>query len=295
MIPTKVLKSHMGDGGLRILTEDTRDLKLGALYKQINIEEVPNLNFNVAAPMKIKDQGDTDYCSAYAVTSVSEDQEGVELLPEYQFFKTKQLMGDDEWGADLRTACKVPVKFGSLPLKGYEDKKGLTREEILNPKTWPTFCDFAASVYKKEVYLAITGRYDLFDNIRTTLWQFKDEHRSIVVGAEWHSQWTEAKKGMIDTEHYTGGFGHAFKIFGQAIFDGVPYLTAELSNGTEIGDGGIFFFPREVVNKEIAPYGAYMFKDISPERAKFYQEYGIRMDDSIFTKLFKMIRAIFIR
>lgn len=295
MIPSKKITTINNNGGLHPLTKDDRDLKLGAIFKQIKIEEVPNYNFRVADPIRIKDQGDTDYCSAYAVTEVSEDQEGIELLPEYQFFKTKQLMGDTEWGADLRVACKIPVKFGSLPLKGYEDKQGLSREEILDPATWPTMCDFVASGYKKETFLSVTGRYDLFDNIRTALWQFKDEKRSVVVGAEWVPQWTDTEGGIIKTEQHFGGFGHAFKFFGQAIIEGTPYLMALLSNGESIGDHGVFYFPRTVVNRDVAPYGAFMFKDIPRDRAQLYQDYGIQVGEPLWSKIIKMIYAFFTR
>lgn len=279
----------LGFTGLSPLPEDKRDFSLGALFKQIDIKSVPLIDFVIAEPIKIKDQGNTDYCSAYTVTEVSEDQEGEELLPEFQFFKTKQLMGDDAWGADLRTAFKVPTVFGSLPVKGNENFQGISRETILNPATWPIELTPMALKHKKETYFKVTGRYDTFDNIRTVLWQFKDERRSIGVGAMWRSSWTDAVDGVIDEKETAGEFGHAFKIYGQKIINGEPYLVAQLSNGTDIGDGGRYYFPRSVVNRDFTPFGQFMFKDIPREIVENYKQMGIRFDDNNFNNIWAQI------
>jgi hypothetical protein len=259
------------ENALRPLPEDTRDFSLAGVFDQIDLNEIPKEDFVVAMPLRIKDQGNTDYCSAYAVTEVSEDQEGEELLPEYQFYKTKVLMDDFEgWGADLRSACKVPARFGSLPLQGYEKYTEYSRQDILKHSTWPLYLDEKASQYKKETYFKVDGRYDTFDNIRCALWQHRDEKRSIVVGAIWRDEWTQSENGVIPEGSFKGGYGHAFKIFGQKYIDGECYLVAQLSNSTEIGNKGIFYFPRSVVNSELKPFGQFMFKDISRNTAEFY-------------------------
>ena len=172
----------------------------------------------------------------------------------------------DEWGADLRSACKSAVKHGSISEDDMPGITGtLTRYQVLDPNTWPSIYDAKALLHKKQAYFQVDGRYDMFDNIRTALYQNIKEERSIVVGAQWKQQWTDAPKGVIPKEVFDGGFGHAFKIFGQEIIEGEPYLVAQLSNSVHIGDGGIFYFPREVVNRELAPYGAFMFKDVARE------------------------------
>lgn len=260
------------NAGLTPLAYDVRDYSLAGVFGQIPLVEVPSTDFVVAQPLTIKDQGDTDYCSAYAVTSVSEDQEGTLLSPLYQFFKTKQISGNpEEWGADLRSACKVIVKYGSIPMSLVQNAPRLSREEVLDPKFWPQSIDEMAAPYKKSVFLDVSGRYDTFDNIRAALWQHKDEKRSIVVGAKWRMSWVDAPHGVIPSTYEDEGFGHAFKLFGQKVIDGKLYLMAQLSNGTSIGDGGIFYFPRDVVNKELKLYGQYMFKDLEKETVESLQ------------------------
>lgn len=267
MKKTKIIDTS--GGGLKKLPTDRRDFPLAGLFAQISIGEVPG-NFVVSDPLFWKDQKDTDFCSAFAVTEASEDQEGEELLPEYQFFKTKMLMGDLEtWGADLRMACKSAVKFGSLPRKGNERFVGMPRHQVVDPTTWPEELDAQAKRYAKETFFdASTGRYDLFDNIRTHLWQHRAEKRTIVVGAAWRSLWTYCEGGVIPKTRVAGEFGHAFKFYGSKIIMGEPYLIAQLSNGADIGERGKFYFPREVVNREFKDYGAFMFKDIPRAEAE---------------------------
>lgn len=279
MKKTKII--DISGGGLKKLPIDKRDFSLAGLYVQCNLNDVPG-NFIVNEPLFWKDQKDTDFCSAFAVTEVSEDQEGEELIPEYQYFKTKILMGDlESWGADLRTACKVPVKFGSLPKKGSEKYIGLTRAEVVDPNTWPKTLDIVAQSYKKDTYFSATdGRYDLFDNLRTHLWQHRAEKCTIVTGTLWRSLWTNCNGGIIPKTQVAGEFGHAFKLYGSKLINGEPYLIAQLSNGADIGDRGKFYFPREVINREFKDFGAFMFKDIPRETAEKYLNSGTKINIS---------------
>lgn len=282
------------ENGIVKTPEDTRDFSLAGTFQQIKKEEVPLQDFETRKPL-IKDQKDSDFCSSYTVTSVSEDQELVELVPEFQFYVTKVLISKDpdSWGANLRDACLSAVKYGSLPRyvvdQGY--RIPADRDLVLNKDTWLDDWFRTALAYKKASLFKVDGRYDTFDNIRCALWQFRDEKRSLAVGAEWREEWTEAKGGIIPKEEFKKkGFGHAFKIYGQKMIHGEPYLKAQLSNSTDIGDDGVYYFPREVVNREFTDYGQFMFKDISRETVDVYKTQGIKATDNIFSRLFAFIR-----
>ena len=258
---------------LQKLDIDKRDFNLGAVYPQIKIEEVPNTDFVVAMPIKVKDQKETDYCSAYALVAVSEDQEKVELLPEYQFYKTKEISNKpEEWGADLRDACKSATSFGSLPMQGFESKKILTRSEVVDKLFWLNSLDKIASLHKKGSYFKVGGKYDVFDNIRTALWQNRNEKCSVLTGCLWRMSWLDSQNGIIPHIYANDGFGHAFKIFGQKIINNEIYLMAQLSQGDKVGDGGIFYFNRIITNKEIGKYGMFMFKDALPKEVRSYTD-----------------------
>jgi len=277
-------KSKIG-GGLKDLPEDKRDFSLGGVFGYADLVELPE-NFVTSPPLKIKDQFDTDLCTAFALTAVSEDQEGVELNPEYQFAKTKQIQGEYEsWGANLRDACKSAVKYGSIEQDDAIYKIDVnSREKVANWLNYPDFLDDVAKLHLKQSFFrADTGPYDTFDNIRSALWINREEKRSVLTGSLWYVEWTDAEKGLVPLDSKLKLFGHAFKVFGwKTLIEGakrVPFLMAQLSNGTKIGDEGIFYFRREVVNKEFKQ-GAYMLKDMTPEKARYYLENGIKSTDN---------------
>lgn len=278
---TQEPKSRNIGGGLQALPKDDRDFSFGAIFGLPKLEELPD-EYIVGKPIRIKDQGNTDMCTAYALTAVSEDQELVELNPFYTFGKTKQIMGDwESWGADLRSACKSAVDYGFIPTDGIikvpDDED---RDKAANWANWPQESDQQAARHKKRSYFAVTGQYDTFDNLRATLWQNRAEERSVLAGCTWRQEWTRASGGIVPYIYGNGGFGHAFKIFGwkkiltaysrvdggEQFFE--TYLMAQLSNGTEIGEDGIFYFPREVVNKEFT-FGLFTFKDMPREEAEY--------------------------
>jgi hypothetical protein len=269
-------KKHVG-GGLLETPQDNRDYSFGAVFGLPELSEIPN-KYRTSEPLRIKDQGGSDLCTAFALTAVSEDQEKTELSPEFQFAMTKKLMGDYKpWGADLRAACKSVVKIGSIETHRVPEHLKLkpdnsNRNEIANWENWRGV-ELYATKHKKLSYFSVDGPHDTFDNMRAVLWQNRAEERSIFTGVVWQHQWTDSKMIKDDTGQKV--FGHALKIFG---WEG-DYLTAQLSNGTEIGDNGVFYFSREVVDRQFT-YGQYCFRDMEPVEAKFYMQRGLAYKNS---------------
>lgn len=281
--------------GLRKLPLDKRDLSLGGLFGYQKLTDVPDTDFIVAQPFKMKDQGDLDFCTGYTVSEVSEDQEMVEFSPHFQYAASSKIRGDwKAWGMDLRIAFKSAVDYGSLDVNDVP-KSFLTqtRDFLANWENWPTTCFDLAVQYKKESFFKVDGEHDTFDNIRAAMWKFRDDKRTIGVGATWRQSWINAWGGVIPLTYEEGGFGHAFKIFGQKVIAGELHLCAQLSNGP-IGDNGIYYFKRETVNREFGDFGCFMFQDIGKNKAVFYQKHDIQMEDSFFSKLWKVITSILI-
>lgn len=256
-------------GGLKPLPKDDRDFSFGAIFGLPKLEELPD-EYTVSRQLFIKDQGETDMCTAYALCAVSEDQELVELNPFYTFGKIKQIMGEwESWGADLRSACKAAVDYGFLAVEGkLKVPDGDDRDNAANWENWPEDSDQKAARHKKQAFFGVDGQYDTFDNIRATLWRNRDEERSVFAGCAWRREWTGANEGIIPIVYGENGFGHAFKVFGWRKINGEIYLHAQLSNGTHIGNGGLFLFPREVVNREFT-YGLFTFRDMPREQAEY--------------------------
>lgn len=142
-------------GGLKTLPYDARDFSFGAIFGLPKLEELPDVYF--IPPLAIKDQGNSDMCAAFASISASEDQEGVELSPEYVFMKAKEMEGDyTTWGLSLRDVCKVLTKIGSIEMKDAPFSLATKdRDFLANFSNWPPELDGKAIKHKKASYFAV--------------------------------------------------------------------------------------------------------------------------------------------
>jgi hypothetical protein len=75
--------------GLTLTPPDPKNYKFHKVFGTVDLAGIPDY-FIIADPLVIKDQANTDRCTAYGGTEVSEDQEMIELSPEYQFYLTKK-------------------------------------------------------------------------------------------------------------------------------------------------------------------------------------------------------------
>ncbi len=273
--------------GLKKLKGDIRDFQYDAVFGAPALE-VPD-DFIVAQPLEIKDQGQSDECVAFATSAVSEDQEGVLLSPKWFFSQIKKIQGNwKSWGADLRDGARAAVNVGFIEDNDAPfDIKYKGRDFTANWNNWPEDLQEKAKQHKKQSYFSV--RCD-FDNFASVLWQNKDKKKSILTGTLWEESWNYLTDGIIP-ENNTGSqeTPHAIKIFGQKKIGDRLYLMAQLSNGRGFGNNGIFYIPKEVINRKFK-FGAYIFEDENPEEIKktywtFYQKLY-----DIIKKLFKKIK-----
>ena len=276
-------------GGLRKLPKDNRDVKFGAVFGLHDLVDLPD-EFTVAEPLEMLDQGETDTCAGHASIEVSEDQEGVPLDPLYQFAKAKQIEGDwTTWGCDLRVMAKSFTKYGSL------DKAFAPYSIMNNPReiwaNWANYdkkLDDMAAIHKKESFAFVHGPHDFFDDCRLTMYRNVDKKQTIFTGTMWCEEWTLSPNGVI-TDPGTPGFGHAVKFYGWTQIGGETYMKVQLSNGQDIGNKGLFYFSRKVINQCFADFGAIVFTDIPSDKLMQYHKYGINVDDSQATKILKVL------
>jgi len=276
--------------GLNLTPKDERDFVLSGVFGTPELP--PDVDFTVSTPLGIKDQRDSSMCVAFASTEVSEDEEEVQLSPEWFYAKIKEREGDPTtYGANLRDAMKVAVNKGFLKQSDAPFSLDTNTQDYLADWTnWPSGLDEIAAIHKKQSYFKIfkRGHKDYFDAIRASLWQFKGKNQSIITGLIWCREWTNAKNGIIRIKGTPEG-GHAFKIYGQQFFDGEPFLICQLSNGTQIGDGGIFYISREVIN-DCEEYGAFMLVDLPKEQAEFLTTYNLTIKSLWFAKIIIWLR-----
>ena len=286
--------------GLLPLKEDKRDFKHSQVFGSTPL--VPLLDFNVSNTSKIKNQFDTDFCAGFSTAEDNEDIQGKIFCPLYQFSKISQIKGDyTSFGADLRTACKSLVKFGSLPIEDSPyihdptNPNSKDRDFLANWTNWPSQLDIKAGLYKCGSYYSVDGNGDHFDNIRCILWQNKDQHIPVEFGVMWRPEWTYAPNGIIPEATYTtpAGDGHALKICGQKIINGQFYLVVQNSWGEQYGDKGYYYFPRSVINIEVNMFGAFTMKDMDAVTAQTYISYNLTTQDGLISMIVKIINSLY--
>lgn len=265
--------------GLRELPKDKRDFQLGALFRLPDLKELPE-SFEHTTQFPIKNQGNTDFCSAYTSTGMSELQENVELYPEYSFALSKAISGDpDAWGQNLRDAIKCHQKYGSI-----EAVEALNSPKIADLRRLSAYPDEwleKAKKHRKQSYFSVTGQYDAFDNIRASIWKFRAEKQAVAIGVIF--SWPISQY-ILDTAA-TSGYGHAMYVTGWDE-DGLIVVN---SYGEQAGKNGKHRITREVINA-FSRFGVLMMVDMPPEEAKVLIERREFELAGFFKKIFIIIR-----
>lgn len=270
---------------LKLTPVDKRDFSLGAITTLPELVTLPK-SFMLDG-IRIKNQRDTDFCTQFSSCGASELQEGVELSPEWTFAKTKQLNNDlDSYGEDLRTAMATHTKVGAVEAKdvpfSVNDKDPAYLRHIEN---YPQGLEKKAVEHMKNSYLKVTGPYDAFDNIRATLFKYREERRAVVMGCIFG--W-DTNDVVFDTVVKEGG-GHAMYFAGWKYIKNKLYLAVVNSYGKEAGENGIHYMSREVVNYYESLYGTYMFSDLTKEDVQYMIQNGITDRDNWIIQLYKSV------
>ncbi len=284
--------------GLKPLPDDKRDLRHDVVFGSPALADIPKDDFYAGHPIVVKDQGALDFCPAYAAAAVVEDEVGVELDPLYLYAQGCKLLGEVQTnGMSLRDICAAVIKKGTIEesMAPYKLGDGHSAEFYANPINYPESLDPLAWEYARISYWRVDlGPYDTFDNICTALYQNLAENRSVLTGAKWRQSWTDAPNGVISsmTDPEEPGFGHAFKVFGVHYIKGIPHLIIQGSYGPGVGDQGLFYMPRSVVNREFV-YGAFNFKNLAPAKAAFYSDHGLNINATVWQKVLAVVGRIF--
>lgn len=270
-------------GGLTPLPEDNRDFQLGAIFNLGDTSQLP-YSFELELPFPVRDQGSTDYCSAFTTCCMSELQEGVELDPQFSFAVSKMISEDpDTWGQNMRDAMKAHVQVGAVPLGSHdiplEDYKGRYI------KNYSPILLEVAEEHKKQTYMSVKSvGADWFDSIRLALWKFKYEKRAVSIGVIF--AWGLSEK-VID-KIGSGGFGHMMMIYG---WEG-DYAKVYNWYNKSAGNNGTHLIHKDIINVYAPRYGAMMFIDMPKEEVKTRLEYGITPTDNWLVQLYKTFIGI---
>lgn len=267
--------------GLDLKAPDKRDFPLFGVMAAPELSDLPVGDYLIGSAF-IKNQHATDMCTGFGLAAVLEDEEEVELSPEWLFAQIKKMRGDPmAYGGDLNTGCKVATKLGAIEkVDAPFDVDSKDRNFLAVAANWPAGLTQNASKHLSQSFFNIKGPYDTFDNIRAALWANKDSKRSVYTGCVWRPGWLYASGGVLPPQKIAGGTGHCFKIaIGQKIINSEPHLMIQNSGGTGVGDNGYFYMSRAVANRELV-YGAYMRIDMPPDQAKdILRPQGLLVED----------------
>lgn len=286
-----------GKGLLPPSHDESRDFQYHVVFGSVPQNILPETDFFTGHPIKIKDQKNVNFCPLFAGSAVVEDQVGVELDPLSSYAWACKLIGAVQTnGMTLDDACKEIRKVGFIEqsLAPFNLETTDNAEFLAN---WENYSEDLIALAWEHARISSfridTGPHDIFDNIRSGLYQNVDEHRSGLTGAIWRDSWTDAPGGIIPEDYNPDeqGDGHAFKVFGQMNIQGKLYLVIQNSWGEEHGDKGIYYFPRNVVNAEFR-FGAYNFKDLPPKKAEFLSQHGLHIDATCWQKIVAVVSKI---
>jgi hypothetical protein len=286
----KVLRQEAtgGVGGLEKIEPGTVEpTHTAASLKGSAAPDVPPGSFDVrrfdgdGRPVsKVGFQGKTDLCAAFALAAVSEEQEGEALDPSWCFAHIKKAHvargagTEHSWGATTSDAAVAAVEDGFLPAARapftWRDRGRNFVSYVRNYERLRNYGTLRAIAAQNRKRLSVPvdegDAMDLFDTLVRTLYKLRSEHRAILTGVKWRPGWDRAAGGVIPPGPYagSGGYGHALKACGYKVMDRTEYLVVQNSFGAGVGDGGLFYMPRDVVNENFK-YGSYMFVDIPEE------------------------------
>lgn len=211
----------------------------------------------------------------------------------FQYAKICQVMNDPTpYGADLRSAMQSLVAYGSINVNqspftfGTGKPTDRSAAQLADWRNWPSSLDAIAAKNKAGSYFAVTGSGDAFDNMISAMWLNKQNgvKAGVVFGLYYKSQWINPTGGVVvddgtaPTVNSIGG--HAMKAKGKKTISNVSFAKVQQSWGPKYGDGGIYYFPRSVINQMVAIFGSYTVSNIPKTTATYYLQNGIMLGDN---------------
>lgn len=272
--------------GLQPKGDDTRDFKLGNIINLPKLTDLPP-ELVIGLP-EVVDQQNTDFCAAASSGVVREIQEGVPLSYEWLFAAAKSMAGQDinSYGLNLRDVCKAHVTFGCIERSEAPYSLETNSPDFLrNIKNWPPELFIKAQKHKAGSFFAVTGPYDHYDNLRATMYYFRNEKCGVVFGVVWSWLLTQVDITTVSQN----GSGHALAQVGYT----PEGIYVQNSVGVNAGKDGRHYFSREVINAFVDVYGAFMFHDMPKDTAKWYHDNEIKLTDSWVIQFIKIVIKYF--
>lgn len=206
----------------------------------------------------IKDQKDSDFCTAFCTSEAIGNQVGIPMSAEYQTAQIGKLAGAPIFGgADPKLALKAGT-IGCLPQTN--SPFSFERDGFQTPALWQSYnanLDPIAALYKRagwyNVLFGGPNDYDAYDMTCLALNDARADNAPIMGFGFWYNEWTEAAnnpacKGIMPVPT-TPVSRHAYlSAVGLQTIGGEQKIVAQLSQGEDFGDKGLCYYGRDAWN-----------------------------------------------
>lgn len=222
----------------------------------------------------IYDQGPTLRCTGYGNAFEGYLIHGIPMNPDWSAHKIGQKQGRsvDINGGDPNACMKSQRDDGYLPLTASDRSWRAYGIRDTDMNKWDTKLDEIAKKYDRAVgFFRVDGPFDTFDNIKSAIIKEFDPKTGRGQGVDafgtWYHDWSTAPRGVVPTDYSIFAGYHRYVFFDFCAIGNKEYLKAKNSYGSS-GDNSIYYFPREVVNREFAKRGTTLkiLKTLTPEQ-----------------------------
>lgn len=234
--------------GLKPLKPDTRNYSFPRTFgatTPLLLPDAYNCDSGLTNPNQNAD-GYPEGCTGYTQSELCVDEDAVVYKPSYTYKQTLLIEGSAP-----SSACNIQDSLKSTIVYGVQG---------LNENT-----DIEAATHRRGQYFQLeeTNNLDWFDSVRSTLWLNRFEKRSVSCGTPWFKEWLIPHNGIVGDFAWNGDSNsvpwHNYKICGWKTVVGVPYLIVKPWIGSQWGDNGFCYFPREVFNRVMSINGTGAF------------------------------------
>lgn len=221
---------------------DRRDYRLASVMAPV---EIPAQVFELPELFPSKNQYSRGSCTSQGQAHHKERQEGKRISAPFIMAYTKDMEGNNNYGAYNRTTFLVVNKYGSCEDNLYpEPDPSMSWDEYIRMSRIPRSCTENAKEYKSQSCWRVDSTINA---IRQTLLQTKN---SVVVTMAWYSEFNNPNaEGVIPTSvsRYVGG--HCVEACG---FDDFK-RRVKLKNSWGIGWGknGFFYMDYDWFEKQV--------------------------------------------
>ena len=264
--------------GLRPLERDGTEFNVGAVVRLLDKAQLPK-KFSIDIPDEWVENQRWDTCAKEGVGVLLSYLNGrrVDALLPWVLARTNNGYAIEDYGIDVKSILLAAVKVGA---PNYEDSPfhgSDERSDFADITKWDLKALLPKAIVNKAgsaVFIEPTNGMDYFDTIRSAMVTLK---APVAFGMLWNFSTDNPKILKPATE----GYGHLMIIIGYDD-ERVEILDLNItlnSWGIEVGEHGRFFLSREVLNHDVAVYGAGTLIDETPEKIKWLLENGIYLND----------------